>query len=86
MSVDAQTMLLLSNAIAFVAATFLLIEWRSLRERFLLSFALGFLCIVVGCTLAPLRQSGDFLLGVWLSNSMVPLARHSGGLTPDKSI
>ncbi|MFD2134144.1 hypothetical protein ACFSLT_00860 [Novosphingobium resinovorum] len=67
-------MLLLSNAIAFVAATFLLIEWRSLRERFLLSFALGFLCIVVGCTLAPLRQSGDFLLGVWLSNSMVPLA------------
>lgn len=74
MSVDAQTMLLLSNAIAFVAATFLLIEWRSLRERFLLSFALGFLCIVVGCTLAPLRQSGDFLLGVWLSNSMVPLA------------
>ncbi|MFT4056429.1 MAG: GGDEF domain-containing protein [Novosphingobium sp.] len=74
MSVDAQTMLLLSNAIAFVAATFLLIEWRSLRERFLLSFALGFLCIVVGCTLAPLRLSGDFLLGVWLSNSMVPLA------------
>ncbi|MFC6433711.1 GGDEF domain-containing protein [Novosphingobium resinovorum] len=57
-----------------MAATFLLIEWRSLRERFLLSFALGFLCIVVGCTLAPLRQSGDFLLGVWLSNSMVPLA------------
>ncbi|PNU06296.1 GGDEF domain-containing protein [Novosphingobium guangzhouense] len=74
MSVDAPTMLLLSNAIAFVAATFLLIEWRSLRERFLLSFALGFLSIVVGCTLAPLRQSGEFFVGVWLSNSMVPLA------------
>ncbi|WP_232492370.1 sensor domain-containing diguanylate cyclase [Novosphingobium kaempferiae] len=74
MSVDAHTMLLLSNAIAFVAAAFLLIEWRSLREGFLLSFALGFLCIVVGCTLAPLRQEGSFLIGVWLSNSMVPLA------------
>lgn len=67
-------MLLLSNAIAFVAAAFLLIEWRSLREDFLCSFALGFLSIVIGCTLAPLRMQGDFVIGVWLSNSMVPLA------------
>lgn len=67
-------MLLLTNGIAFVAAAFLLIEWRSLREGFLRSFALGFLSIVVGCSLAPLRQEGNFLVGVWLSNSMVPLA------------
>lgn len=67
-------MLLLSNAIAFVAAAFLLIEWRTLREDFLRSFALGFLSIVVGCTLAPLRLHGNFVVGVWLSNSMVPLA------------
>jgi len=67
-------MMLLTDGIAFVAATFLLIEWRSLRERFLLSFALGFLCIVIGCSLAPLREAGSFYIGIWLSNSMVPLA------------
>lgn len=79
MATDAQTMLLMTNAIAFVAAAFLLIEWRSLGERFLLSFALGFLSIVVGSSLAPLRLQGSFMVGVWLSNSMVPLA-HLGFL------
>ncbi|EJL29269.1 GGDEF domain-containing protein [Novosphingobium sp. AP12] len=74
MAADAQTMLLMTNAIAFVAAAFLFIEWRTLGERFLLSFALGFLSIVVGSSLAPLRQGGSFLVGVWISNSMVPLA------------
>lgn len=74
MTADAQTMLLMTDAIAFVAAAFLFIEWRSLGERFLLSFALGFLAIVVGSSLAPLRQEGSFLVGVWISNSMVPLA------------
>lgn len=67
-------MLLLTDGIAFVAAAFLFIEWRSLRERFLLSFAAGFLSIVIGCSLAPLREAGSFTLGVWLSNSMLPLA------------
>ncbi|WP_404480378.1 GGDEF domain-containing protein [Novosphingobium sp. BL-52-GroH] len=67
-------MLLLTGGIAFVAAAFLLIEWQSLRERFLLSFAAGFLSITVGCSLAPLRETGSFVLGIWLSNSMLPLA------------
>ncbi|WP_159981965.1 MULTISPECIES: GGDEF domain-containing protein [unclassified Novosphingobium] len=74
MAVDAQTMMWLTDGIAFVAATFLFIEWRTLHERFLLSFALGFLCIVVGCSLAPLREAGSFYIGIWLSNSMLPLA------------
>lgn len=67
-------MLMLTDGIAFVAAAFLFIEWRSLGERFLLSFAAGFFSIVIGCSLAPLREAGSFTLGVWLSNSMVPLA------------
>lgn len=74
MAADAQTLLLVSMGIALVAAAFLLVEWQSLKERFLLNFALGFLCITVGCALAPLRQSGFVLVGIWLSNSMVPLA------------
>lgn len=74
MAVDAQTMLLLTNGIAFVAAAFLFLEWKSLRERFLLRFALGFLAITIGCSLAPLRLSGSFVLGIWASNSMLPLA------------
>jgi diguanylate cyclase (GGDEF)-like protein len=74
MAVDPHTMLLLTNGIAFVSAAFLLLEWRASGERFLARFALGFLAIVMGCSLAPLRESGWVMLGIWLSNSMLPLA------------
>ena len=67
-------MLLLTNGIAFVSAAFLLLEWRASGERFLVRFALGFLAIVAGCSLAPLRELGLLFLGIWLSNSMLPLA------------
>jgi diguanylate cyclase len=74
MAVDAQTMLLMTNGIALVAAAFLFMEWRALREAFLLSFALGFSSIVIGSSLSTMRQEGSFVVGVWIANSMVPLA------------
>ncbi|WP_260925466.1 sensor domain-containing diguanylate cyclase [Novosphingobium sp. 9] len=69
-------MMLLTDAIAFVAAVFLMLEWRVLRERFLLDFALGFSCIAVGCTIAPMREGVSFLVGIWFANTMVPLAHY----------
>lgn len=74
MDIDARTILLLTDGIALVAAAFLIMEWRRLRETFLRDFALGFLCIVIGCSLATTRDTGHLFVGVWLANSMVPLA------------
>ena len=74
MALDPPTMLTLSVALAAAAALYLAIEWRSIREPSLLFWSAGFATITVGSTLALLRMSGLFLVGIWFANGLLVVA------------
>ncbi|MEJ5056702.1 MULTISPECIES: GGDEF domain-containing protein [unclassified Pseudomonas] len=74
MALDPPTMLTISIALAAAAALYLAIEWASIRETSLLFWSTGFATITVGSTLALLRMSGLFLVGIWFANGLLVLA------------
>ncbi|MPS70153.1 MAG: GGDEF domain-containing protein [Novosphingobium sp.] len=74
MTTDPRTMLFMSNAIAFVASAFLMLEWHLLRERSLAYWSAGFGAIVAGCTITPLREQGFFIAGIWVANGLLVVA------------
>lgn len=74
MTIDAPTMLLLSLGIAAIAAWFLGMEGRALREKSLALWAAGFGAIVIGCGLSPLREGHSFLVGIWVANGLLVVA------------
>jgi diguanylate cyclase (GGDEF)-like protein len=74
MALDPITMLTLSIALAAAAALYLAIEWRHVREPSLLFWSAGFATITVGSTLALLRSSGIFLIGIWFANGLLVTA------------
>ncbi len=73
MPIDALTMLFMTLGIAAVAAVFLAVEWRALRNPALLFWSAGFATIVLGCSISPLRAT-SFLLGVWFANGLLVCA------------
>jgi diguanylate cyclase len=73
MALDAQTLLLTTQAIALSVSAYLAIEWCSLRDRSLLYWAGGFAGLVVGCGLSPLREH-SFFFGIWVANGLLVLA------------
>lgn len=74
MAIDAPTMLLLTLAIAAIAAAFLAFEWRATRNLALACWSAGFGAIVLGCAITPLRQSLSPVLGVWVANGLLIVA------------
>jgi diguanylate cyclase (GGDEF)-like protein len=74
MAFDPATILTLTIAIAAAAALYLLLEWRSTRDVSLLYWSTGFASITLGCSLALLRTSGHFLIGVWFANGLLVFA------------
>ncbi|MGJ7513666.1 GGDEF domain-containing protein [Pseudomonas baetica] len=74
MALDPPTLLAISVALAAAAALYLAIEWRSIREPSLLFWSAGFATITVGSTLALLRMSGLFLIGIWFANGLLVVA------------
>ncbi|WP_110644130.1 GGDEF domain-containing protein [Salinicola sp. CPA57] len=74
MAFDPPTILTLTIAIAAAAALYLLLEWRSTRDASLLYWSTGFASITVGCSLALLRASGYFMIGVWFANGLLVFA------------
>ncbi|MBE7220682.1 MAG: GGDEF domain-containing protein [Caulobacteraceae bacterium] len=74
MAIDAPTMLLLTLAIAVIAAAFLAVDWRATRDPALASWSAGFAAIAVGCTLSPLRHMLSPLVGVWVANGLLIVA------------
>ncbi|MGM8850629.1 GGDEF domain-containing protein [Salinicola halophyticus] len=74
MAFDPATILTLTIAIAAAAALYLLLEWRSTQDVSLLYWSTGFGSITLGCSLALLRTSGHFLIGVWFANGLLVFA------------
>ncbi|MEH3116174.1 MAG: hypothetical protein PGN25_00730 [Methylorubrum populi] len=70
---DVVTMLLMSLAAAAVAAGFLAVEWRTLRNPALLLWSAGFAVIVLGSALS-LSRAASFLAGVWFANGLLVVA------------
>ena len=62
MPIDAVTMLLMTQAIALVAALVLAAEWRLAKVRSLAWWSAGFATIVVGSGMSVLRTVDSFLL------------------------
>ena len=75
MALDPPTILILTTALAAAAALYLVVEWRSVREKSLLFWSAGFAVITVGCVLALLRSSGYLLIGIWFANGLL-IAAH----------
>ena len=73
MPIDAVTMLIMTLGVAAVAAGFLAVEWRVLRNPALPFWSAGFAVIVAGCSLSTLRPV-SFLLGVWFANGLLVVA------------
>lgn len=74
MALDPPTLLVLSIALAAAAASYLAIEWRTVREPSLLFWSGGFATITVGCTLSLLRMNGLLLIGIWFANGLLVTA------------
>jgi diguanylate cyclase (GGDEF)-like protein len=74
MALDPPTLLVLSIALAAAAASYLAIEWRTVREPSLLFWSGGFATITVGCTLSLLRINGLLLIGIWFANGLLVTA------------
>lgn len=74
MPIDAVTMLLMTQAIALVAALVLAAEWRLAKVRSLAWWSAGFATIVVGSGMSVLRTVDSFLLYVWLANGLLVVA------------
>ena len=74
MAFDAPTMMTITIAIAAVAALYLWIEWRIVREDALLFWSAGFVAITFGSTLATLRSGGLVLVGIWFADGLLVLA------------
>lgn len=74
MALDPPTLLVLSIALAAAAASYLAIEWRTVREPSLLFWSGGFATITVGCTLSLLRMNGLLLVGIWFANGLLVTA------------
>lgn len=74
MALDPPTLLVLSIALAAAAASYLAIEWRTVREPSLLFWSGGFATITVGCTLSLLRMNGLMLIGIWFANGLLVTA------------
>lgn len=74
MAFDPATILTLTIAISAAAALYLLMEWRGAREVSLLFWSAGFASITLGCSLALLRASGYFFIGVWFANGLLVFA------------
>ena len=74
MAIDAPTMLLLTLAIAAIAAAFLAFEWRETRNPALACWSAGFAAIVAGCSITPLRQALSPFWGVWVANGLLIVA------------
>lgn len=73
-ALDPPTMLTITIALAAAAALYLAVEWRSVRQPSLLFWSGGFATIAVGSTLALLRSSGLFLIGIWFANGLLVVA------------
>jgi diguanylate cyclase (GGDEF)-like protein len=71
MALDPFTLLVLSIALAAAAASYLAVEWRTVREPSLLFWSAGFATITVGCTLSLLRMNGLLLIGIWFANGLL---------------
>src|ERR1700754_580580 len=74
MGTDAKTLMLMSLAIALIAGLALLAEGRATRERAQSIWGLGFLAIVLGCAMTPLRNGISFQLGVWFADGLLVAA------------
>jgi len=74
MGTDAKTLMLMSLAIALIAGIALLGEGRATRERAQSIWGLGFLTIVLGCAMTPLRNGISFELGVWFADGLLVVA------------
>jgi len=74
MAFDPATILTLTIAISAAAAFYLLMEWRGARDVSLLFWSAGFASITLGCSLALLRASGYFFIGVWFANGLLVFA------------
>lgn len=74
MALDPPTLLVLSIALAAAAASYLAVEWRTVREPSLLFWSGGFATITVGCTLSLLRMNGLLLIGIWFANGLLVTA------------
>ncbi|WP_110707480.1 GGDEF domain-containing protein [Salinicola sp. CR57] len=74
MAFDPATILTLTIAISAAAALYLLMEWRGARDVSLLFWSTGFASITLGCSLALLRASGHFFIGVWFANGLLVFA------------
>lgn len=74
MAFDPRTILTINVALALAAALYLLLEWRSARERALVYWSAGFLLVVIGSSLSLLRSYGFYFVGVWFANGLLVLA------------
>lgn len=73
MAIDPLTMLIMTVGVAAVAAGFLAVEGRLLRNPALPLWSAGFAVIVAGCSLSTLRPV-SFLVGVWFANGLLVVA------------
>lgn len=74
MPIDAPTTMFLTLAISAIAAGYLALEWRALRDPALLRWSGGFATVALGCALVGLRAEGSFLIGIWVANGLLVTA------------
>ncbi|WP_447553359.1 GGDEF domain-containing protein [Vreelandella sp. EE22] len=74
MAFDPPTLLTITVALALAAALYLILEWRSAREKALLYWSAGFTLIVIGSSLSLLRSYGFYFIGIWFANGLLIIA------------